>query len=84
MKENSYIEIPCHSHFVKTITGFWLIGTSRENAHTVIFKEQEVTSVTTVGFTLDPKDLINIKHKDCSETPVFKGYRAFFSKTKSF
>ena len=24
------------------------------------------------GYTLDPKDLINIKHKDCDETPVFK------------
>ena len=36
------------------------------------------------GYTLDPKDLINIKHKDCSETPVFKDTEHFFLKLSHF
>lgn len=36
------------------------------------------------GYTLDPKDLINIKHKDCDETPVFKNTEHFFLKLSHF
>ena len=36
------------------------------------------------GYTLDPKDLINIKHKDCTETPVFKDTEHFFLKLSHF
>ncbi len=36
------------------------------------------------GYTLDPKDLINIKHKDCDETPVFKNTEHFFLRLSHF
>ena len=36
------------------------------------------------GYTLDPKDLVNIKHKDCTETPVFRDTEHFFLKLSHF
>ena len=36
------------------------------------------------GYTLDPKDLINIKHKDCDERPVFKNTEHFFLRLSHF
>ena len=36
------------------------------------------------GNTLDPKDLINIKHKDCDDSPVFKDTEHFFLKLSAF
>jgi len=36
------------------------------------------------GNTLDPKDLINIRHKDCDESPVFKDTEHFFLRLSSF
>ncbi len=36
------------------------------------------------GNTLDPKDLIDIKHKDCESTPIFKDTEHFFLKLSTF
>jgi methionyl-tRNA synthetase len=36
------------------------------------------------GNTLDPKDLINIRHKDCNTSPVFRDTEHFFLKLSSF
>ena len=36
------------------------------------------------GNTLDPKDLINIKHRDCDKTPVFRDTEHFFLKLSAF
>ena len=36
------------------------------------------------GNTLDPKDLIDIKHKDCESTPVFRDTEHFFLKLSAF
>ena len=36
------------------------------------------------GNTLDPKDLIDIKHKDCESTPVFRDTEHFFLKLSVF
>ena len=36
------------------------------------------------GNTLDPKDLINIRHRDCTYTPVFKDTEHFFLRLSVF
>ena len=36
------------------------------------------------GNTLDPKDLIEIRHRDCASTPVFKDTEHFFLRLSSF
>ena len=36
------------------------------------------------GNTLDPKDLINIRHKDCTDSPIFKDTEHFFLRLSSF
>ena len=36
------------------------------------------------GNTLDPKDLINIRHRDCTSTPVFKETEHFFLRLSVF
>lgn len=36
------------------------------------------------GNTLDPKDLIDIKHKDCNDSPIFKDTEHFFLKLSAF
>ena len=36
------------------------------------------------GNTLDPKDLINIKHRDCEKTPIFRDTEHFFLKLSAF
>ena len=36
------------------------------------------------GNTLDPKDLVDIKHKDCESTPVFRDTEHFFLKLSAF
>ena len=36
------------------------------------------------GNTLDPKDLIGIRHRDCASTPVFKDTEHFFLRLSSF
>ncbi|MEC7733668.1 MAG: methionine--tRNA ligase [Chloroflexota bacterium] len=36
------------------------------------------------GNTLDPKDLLDIKHKDCDSTPIFRDTEHFFLKLSAF
>ena len=36
------------------------------------------------GNTLDPKDLVDIKHKDCDSTPIFRDTEHFFLKLSAF
>ena len=36
------------------------------------------------GNTLDPKDLVEIKHKDCDSTPIFRDTEHFFLKLSAF
>ena len=36
------------------------------------------------GNTLDPKDLIDMRHRDCSETPVFRETEHFFLRLSAF